>query len=66
MTDTLQKTDFLNSLKSWVKYSPWEWVENYCNERGQCWFEIYGKWKLIEPGNAYNTVTCLPYHIDPN
>ena len=35
----LTKEDYLNSLKSWVKYSPWEWVSNYCDEQGRCWFD---------------------------
>jgi hypothetical protein len=61
----LTKEDYLDSLKSWVKYTPWEWTSNYCDEQGRCWFEIMGKWKLIKPEDAYNTVTCLPYHINP-
>lgn len=60
------KDNYLNSLKSWVKYTPWEWVDNYRDEQGRYWFEIMGEWKLIRPETAYNTVTCLPYHINPN
>ena len=62
----LTKEDYLNSLKSWVKYTPWEWVNDYCDEQGRCWFEIMGEWKLIKPTTAYNTVTCLPFYINPN
>lgn len=60
------KEDYLNSLKSWVKYTPWEWVSDYCDEQGRCWFEIMGEWKLIKPATAYNTITCLPFYINPN
>lgn len=61
------KEDYLNhSIQSWVKYSPWEWVSNYCDEQGRCWFKIMGEWKLVKPENAYNTVTCLPFNINPN
>jgi len=59
------KEKYLNSVKSWVYYSPWEWVSNYCNEEGCCWFQQYRKWILIKPQDAYNTITCLPYHINP-
>ncbi len=59
------KENYFNSIKSWVYYSPWEWVSNYCNEEGCCWFQQYGKWMLIKPQDAFNTITCLPYHINP-
>jgi hypothetical protein len=62
----LTKEDYLDSLKSWVKYTPWEWVDGYCDEQGRCWFEVMGNWKLIKPETAYNTVTCLPFYINPN
>ena len=58
------KEDYLNSLKSWTKYSPWL-LDGYCDEQGRCWFQQYGKWKLIKPEDAYNTITCLPAHINP-
>jgi hypothetical protein len=60
----LTKEDYLNSLNSWVKYSPWL-LDEYCDEQGRCWFQQYGKWKLTKPDDAYNTITCLPAHINP-
>lgn len=60
----LTKEYYLNSLNSWTKYSPWL-LDGYCDEQGRCWFQQYGKWKLLKPEDACNTITCLPAHINP-
>jgi len=56
--------ELLSSSLSWVKYMPWERYDDYLDSQGRCWFQQYGKWKLLRPEEAVNCVTCLPAFVN--
>lgn len=51
---------------SWVKYSPWNIHDNYCDSQGRCWFrkEMDQSWFLAKPSddNVCNVIACLPHY----
>jgi hypothetical protein len=52
---------------SWVKYSPWEQHDNYCDNQGRCWFrkEKNQSWFLESPNKVCNVIACLPHYALP-